>query len=90
MEPVARVTLEGPNPWGIITWKHELLVVPFGGEWAMAAVIRRRFTQCAFYWLPSLVFFVPNPQPRNGATIDKTESMSRTAVIGLVNTATTS
>ena len=24
----------GPEPMGIITWKHELLVVPFSGEWA--------------------------------------------------------
>jgi len=24
----------GPGPIGIITWKHELLIVPFAGEWA--------------------------------------------------------
>jgi len=24
----------GPEPMGIITWKHELLVVPFTGQWA--------------------------------------------------------
>ncbi len=24
----------GPEPMGIITWKHELLVVPFSGKWA--------------------------------------------------------
>ena len=24
----------GPEPMGMITWKHELLVVPFSGEWA--------------------------------------------------------
>ena len=24
----------GPEPMGIIIWKHELLVVPFCGEWA--------------------------------------------------------
>ncbi len=26
--------LQGPEPMSIITWKHELLVVPFSGEWA--------------------------------------------------------
>ena len=24
----------GAEPMGIITWKHELLVVPFCGQWA--------------------------------------------------------
>jgi hypothetical protein len=24
----------GPEPMGIITWKHELLAVPFPGQWA--------------------------------------------------------
>jgi len=24
----------GPEPMGIITWKHALLVEPFSGEWA--------------------------------------------------------
>ena len=24
----------GPGPIGMITWKHELLVVPFAGQWA--------------------------------------------------------
>jgi hypothetical protein len=28
------VAVPGPGPIGIIAWKHELLVVPFSGEWA--------------------------------------------------------
>jgi hypothetical protein len=31
---VVRGGCRGPEPMGIITWKHELLVVPFSGEWA--------------------------------------------------------
>jgi|OpeIllAssembly_1097287.scaffolds.fasta_scaffold932732_1 hypothetical protein len=27
----------GPEPMGIIPWKHELLVVPVSWEWAVAA-----------------------------------------------------
>ena len=30
----ALVASRGPEPKGIITSKHELLVVPFTGEWA--------------------------------------------------------
>jgi len=31
---IAHSGCRGPEPMGIITWKHELLVVPFSGEWA--------------------------------------------------------
>jgi hypothetical protein len=31
---IANSGCRGPEPMGIITWKHELLVVPFRGEWA--------------------------------------------------------
>jgi hypothetical protein len=30
----AQLGCRGPGPIGIIAWKHELLVVPFTGEWA--------------------------------------------------------
>ena len=32
--PVVAEDATRPEPMGIITWKHELLVVPFSGEWA--------------------------------------------------------
>jgi len=30
----AQLWCRGPEPMGIITWKHELVVVPFSGPWA--------------------------------------------------------
>ena len=32
---IAHSGCRGPEPMGIITWKYELLVVPFSGEWAL-------------------------------------------------------